>query len=81
MESTFKKENGTLTAVISGRLDTVTSQELKEALDKEQQRSRDLERQLEEARNKKGCAGGCLGMIVAIVSIASLACWMVCLVL
>ena len=53
----------------------------KEALDKEQQRSRDLERQLEEARNKKGCAGGCLGMIVAIVSIASLACWMVCLVL
>ena len=53
----------------------------KEALDKEQQRSRDLERQLEEARNKKGCAGGCLGMIVAIISIASLACWMVCLVL
>ncbi len=53
----------------------------KEALDKEQQRSRDLERQLEEARNKKGCAGGCLGMIITIVSIASFACFMICLIL
>ena len=43
MESTFKKENGTLTAVISGRLDTLTSQELKEALDKEGCENVDIE--------------------------------------
>ena len=53
----------------------------KETLEKEQQRSRELERQLEEARNKKGCASGCLGMIIAIISIASVACWMICLIL
>ena len=35
MESTLKKENGTLYVSISGRLDTVTSQELKEKLESE----------------------------------------------
>jgi len=35
MESTLKKENGTLYVSISGRLDTVTSQELKEKLENE----------------------------------------------
>ena len=35
MESTLKKENGTLFVAISGRLDTVTSQELKEKLENE----------------------------------------------
>ena len=35
MESTLRKENGTLYVAISGRLDTVTSQQLKETLEKE----------------------------------------------
>ena len=43
-------------------------------------RSRELEKQLEEALKKnKGCLSGCLGMITAIIGIASFACWMVCL--
>ena len=33
MKTTLKKENGTLTIVISGRLDTVTSMDLKQKLD------------------------------------------------
>ena len=35
MESALRKENGTLYVAISGRLDTVTSQQLKETLEKE----------------------------------------------
>ena len=35
MQSTLKKENGTLCITVSGRLDTITSATLKEDLDKE----------------------------------------------
>lgn len=35
MQANIKKENGTLFVSVSGRLDTVTSLELKEMLDKE----------------------------------------------
>lgn len=45
-------------------------------------RARDLEKQLQEALGKnKGCSSGCLGMVAAIVSIASVACWLVCLMI
>ena len=46
------------------------------------ERQRQLEKQLEEALNKnKGCSTGCLGMIAAIISIASVACWLLCLII
>jgi len=46
------------------------------------ERQRQLEKQLEEALHKnKGCRSGCLGMVAAIISIVSLACWGICLVL
>ena len=55
---------------------TQTAKELNAAKDK----SRELEKLLEEARkNNKGCSSGCLGMITTIVGIASLACWIICL--
>lgn len=45
-------------------------------------RARDLEKQLQEALSKnKGCSSGCLGMVAAIVSITSVACWLVCLMI
>lgn len=51
-------------------------------LNEAKERSRQLEKQLEEALSKnKGCSSGCLGMIAAIISIASVACWIVCLIL
>lgn len=57
---------------------TQANKDLNEAKD----RSRELEKQLEEAMKKnKGCSSGCLGMLTAIVGIASLACWMVCLLI
>lgn len=57
---------------------TQAAKDLQEAKD----RARDLEKQLEEALKKnKGCSTGCLGMIAAIVSIASVACWLVCLII
>lgn len=57
---------------------TQSAKDLNEA--KEQKRQ--LEKQLEEALSKnKGCSSGCLGMITTVVSITSLACWMLCLFL
>jgi hypothetical protein len=51
---------------------TQAAKDLNEAKD----RSRQLEKQLEEALKKnKGCSTGCLGMIAAIISFASVACW------
>ena len=51
-------------------------------LNEAKERSRQLEKQLEEALNKnKGCSSGCLGMVAAIVTIASAACWIVCLMI
>ena len=57
---------------------TQAAKDLNEAKD----RSRQLEKQLEEALNKnKGCSTGCLGMVAAIVTIASTACWIVFLMI
>jgi hypothetical protein len=37
--------------------------------------------QLEEALKKnKGCSSGCLGIFAAVISIASFACWIICLI-
>lgn len=46
------------------------------------ERQRQLEKQLEDALNKnKGCSTGCLGMLAAIISVASVACWLLCLII
>ncbi len=51
-------------------------------LNEAKERSRQLEKQLEEALKKnKGCSSGCLGMVAAIVTVASAACWIVCLMI
>ena len=51
-------------------------------LNEAKERSRQLEKQLEEALSKnKGCSTGCLGMVAAIVTVASAACWIVCLMI
>ena len=52
--------------------------DLNDAKDK----ARQLEKQLEEALKKnKGCSSGCLGMVAAIVTVATAACWIVCIML
>lgn len=57
---------------------TQAAKDLQEAKDK----ARDLEKQLEEAlKNNKGCSSGCLGMVAAMVSVVSLACWLACLII
>lgn len=51
---------------------------LNEAIEK----NRELEKQLEEAlRKNKGCLTGCMGIVAAIISIASFACWLVGIIL
>lgn len=56
---------------------TQAAKDLNEAKD----RSRQLEKQLEEALKKnKGCSSGCLGMVAAIVTVASAACWILCMI-
>lgn len=56
---------------------TQAAKDLNEAKEKQRQ----LEKQLEEALAKhKGCSSGCLGMVAAIVTVASAACWIVCLI-
>ena len=56
---------------------TQAAKDLQEAKDK----ARDLEKQLEETlRKNKGCSNGCLGMVAVIISIASVTCWIVCLI-
>ena len=56
---------------------TQAAKDLQEAKD----RARDLEKQLEEALKKnKGCSSGCLGMAAAIITVATAACWIVCLI-
>ena len=65
-------------------LQKLTAQNTQAAKDLQEakERARDLEKQLEEALKKnKGCSTGCLGMIAAIVSIASVTCWLVCLII
>ena len=57
---------------------TQAAKDLNEAKEKQRQ----LEKQLEEALAKhKGCSSGCLGMVAAIISIASVACWVACLMI
>lgn len=56
---------------------TQANKDLNDAKDK----ARQLEKQLEEALKKnKGCSAGCLGMIAAIISVACVACWIICLI-
>ncbi len=56
---------------------TQAAKDLQAAKDK----ARDLEKQLEEALKKnKGCSSGCLGIFAAVISIASFACWIICLI-
>ncbi len=55
-----------------------SNKDLNDAKDK----ARQLEKQLEEALSKnKGCSSGCLGIVATIVTIASAACWIVCLIM
>jgi hypothetical protein len=57
---------------------TQANKDLNDAKDK----ARQLEKQLEEALKKnKGCSSGCLGMVAAIITVASAACWIVCLMI
>jgi len=56
---------------------TQAAKDLQEAKD----RTRDLEKQLEEALKKnKGCSSGCLGIVATIITVATAACWIVCLI-
>jgi chemotaxis protein histidine kinase CheA len=57
---------------------TQAAKDLNAAKEKERQ----LEKQLEEALAKhKGCSTGCLGIVAAIISISSVACWVICLII
>ena len=57
---------------------TQANKDLNDAKDK----ARQLEKQLEEALKKnKGCSTGCLGMVAAVVTVATAACWIVCLII
>ena len=57
---------------------TQANKDLNEAKDK----ARQLEKQLEEALKKNnGCSTGCLGIVAAIITVASAACWIVCLII
>ena len=64
-------------------LQKLTAQNTQSAkdLNEAKERQRQLEKQLEEAlKNNKGCFPGCLSMVAAIISIASVACWIVCMI-
>lgn len=57
---------------------TQANKDLNDAKDK----ARQLEKQLEEALKKnKGCSTGCLGIVAAIITVTSAACWVVCLII
>ena len=57
---------------------TQANKDLNDAKDK----ARQLEKQLEEALSKnKGCYSGCLGMITAIIGLACISTWLICLIL
>ena len=64
-------------------LQKLTAQNTQSAkdLNEAKERQRQLEKQLEEAlKNNKGCFPVCLSMVAAIISIASVACWIVCMI-
>lgn len=64
-------------------LQKLTAQNTQSAkdLNEAKERQRQLEKQLEEAlKNNKGCFPGCLSMVAAVISIASVACWIVCMI-
>lgn len=69
--SDLQKSIGKLTAE-----NTQSAKALNEAKDK----ARELERLLEEAQKKKGCASGCLGMVVTAIGITTLACGMILMI-
>ena len=60
---------------------TVQNTQAAKDLNEAKERSRQLEKQLEEALSKnKGCSSGCLGMAAAIITVATAACWIICLI-
>ena len=62
------------------KLTTQNTQAAKD-LNEAKERTRQLEKQLEEALKKnKGCSSGCLGMTATIITVATAACWIVCLI-
>lgn len=60
---------------------TVQNTQAAKDLNEAKERSRQLEKQLEEALSKnKGCSSGCLGIAAAIITVATAACWIICLI-
>ena len=63
-------------------MDAEQAKKLATAIIEAKEKQRQLEKQLEETLAKhKGCSSGCLGMVAAIVTVASAACWIVCLII
>ena len=80
-ESLTKMQN--TNGELNKSLQKLTAQNTQAAkdLNDARERQRQLEKQLEEALSKnKGCSSGCLGMVAAMVSVISIACWLVCFV-
>ncbi len=76
----MQETNGQLNKSLQ-KLTTQNTQAAKD-LNESKEKQRQLEKQLEEALAKhKGCSSGCLGMVAAIVTVASAACWIVCLII
>lgn len=75
----MQETNGELNKLLQ-KLTAQNTQAAKD-LNEAKERSRQLEKQLEEALKKnKGCSSGCLGIVAAIVTVASAACWILCLI-
>ena len=67
---------------MSEKLTYISQQQANKDLNDAKDKARQLEKQLEEALKKnKGCSSGCLGMVAAIVRVATAACWIVCIML
>ena len=82
-KESLKKMQDTNTE-LNKSLQKLTAQNTQAAkdLNEAKERSRQLEKQLEEALAKhKGCSSGCLGLVAAIVTVASVACWIVCMII
>jgi hypothetical protein len=75
----MQKTNSELNTSLQ-KLTAQNSQSTKD-LNEAKERSRQLEKQLEEALKKnKGCSTGCLGFVAAIVTVATAACWVLCMI-
>ena len=81
-ESLTKMQN--TNGELNKSLQKLTAQNTQAAkdLNDAKERQRQLEKQLEEALSKnKGCMSGCLGMVAAIVTLTSLASWIICIII